>query len=794
MGAVRTTTLAALRRRRLQSVVIALVLLLATGAATLGLSVLVASHQPFDRAFTAANGAHLVLRFNGDVDRAALEATAHASTVTAAAGPWPVTAGAMAHPKGGLVMGAVFSARPTPDASIDAITMIAGRWWQVPGEAVLDASTARLLNKAVGDTIDVYPPLIETKGAQDTAPPPRPPAHKLTVVGIAQSVSTPDVAVWMSPDDVATLLPAGATGSPDLEMLYRVTPSATAADLGAATASIVNSLPADAVTGSQTYLDLRASADRLADLYVPVLLAFSVFALLAAAFMIANVVSGVVLTSYRDIGVMKAIGFTPRQVSAVLVGETFTPAAVGSVAGVVLGTIGSRPVIADTASSFGVPPAYDASIEVGAAVVALAFAIAILAAVGPAVRAGRLSAVTAMTRGVAPSAHASGGRLRRAGLALPLALPMRLGISAGLAHPGRAAMTLGALVVGVAAATFSLGLNASLLRVVNDIDRSVAAPVRAEVMDGGADTAPLSAAIAALPGTGRFVAVGEAEVSVPGMAPVPFVGYDGDSAWLGYAIISGRWFAGPGEVVAPTNFLTQSGLHVGDTFALTLDGRSVQVRLVGEIFDTERDEDNGLLLRGTWSDLAALQPSAQAGRWEAVPAQGVDAHAYESALQDVIGSRAQVYVEGDSSSDDSFLLFLSVVGLLGGVLVVISLGGVFNTVLLETRQRTREVAVLKTIGLTPRQVVGMVIATVVPAGLVAGVVGVPIGLAAQRLVLTTMGQVAAKTNIPPQEFDVFPPLAFLGLALLGLVIGAVGAWLPAQRAARARIAPVLQAE
>ena len=118
----------------------------------------------------------------------------------------------------------------------------------------------------------------------------------------------------------------------------------------------------------------------------------------------------------------------------------------------------------------------------------------------------------------------------------------------------------------------------------------------------------------------------------------------------------------------------------------------------------------------------------------------------------------------------------------------------FNTVLLETRQRTREVAVLKAVGLTPAQVVAMVIATVVPVGLVAGLIGVPIGLAAQRLVLTYMGDVAAGTRVPAEVFDVFPLIVLVGLGLLGLVIGAAGAYLPAQRAARASIAPLLQAE
>ena len=63
MGAVRLKTLADLRRRRLQSFGIALVLLLSTAAGTLALSILVESHAPFEHAFEAANGAHLVIRY-----------------------------------------------------------------------------------------------------------------------------------------------------------------------------------------------------------------------------------------------------------------------------------------------------------------------------------------------------------------------------------------------------------------------------------------------------------------------------------------------------------------------------------------------------------------------------------------------------------------------------------------------------------------------------------------------------------------------------------------------------------
>ena len=144
--------------------------------------------------------------------------------------------------------------------------------------------------------------------------------------------------------------------------------------------------------------------------------------------------------------------------------------------------------------------------------------------------------------------------------------------------------------------------------------------------------------------------------------------------------------------------------------------------------------------------------------------------------------------------DDSFLLFLSVVATMGFVLVAVSIAGVFDVVILETRQQAHEMAILKAVGMTPRQVVTMVVASVVPVGLVAGLVGVPVGMAFQRIALGYMGQVAAETRIAAVTFDVFTPLTIVGLTLAGLATAAVGAYLPAQRAARAPIAPILQGE
>ena len=139
--------------------------------------------------------------------------------------------------------------------------------------------------------------------------------------------------------------------------------------------------------------------------------------------------------------------------------------------------------------------------------------------------------------------------------------------------------------------------------------------------------------------------------------------------------------------------------------------------------------------------------SRPAGRCSPPPASIVED--YRDLAQDAIGPGAQVVRRRGLVRRASFLLFLSVISLLGIVLIVMSLGGVFDTVLLEMRQRTREMAVLKALGLAPRQVVVMVIASVVPGG--------SPGRRHRRarwaswpsaLVLGYMGQVAAGTRDP----------------------------------------------
>ena len=104
-------------------------------------------------------------------------------------------------------------------------------------------------------------------------------------------------------------------------------------------------------------------------------------------------------------------------------------------------------------------------------------ALTALAALGPALRAGRLSAVQAIAAGRAPrtgrgyAAHRLAARLR-------LPRPVGLGLAAPFARPARTAVSLAAIAFGATAVIFAFGLNSSLSRAAQSQTHSATVPVQ----------------------------------------------------------------------------------------------------------------------------------------------------------------------------------------------------------------------------------------------------------------------------------------------------------------------------
>ena len=100
------------------------------------------------------------------------------------------------------------------------------------------------------------------------------------------------------------------------------------------------------------------------------------------------------------------------------------------------------------------------------------------------------------------------------------------------------------------------------------------------------------------------------------------------------------------------------------------------------------------------------------------------------------------------------------------ILVAVAGLGVMGGIVLDTHERIRDLGIHKALGMTPRQTVALVIASVAVPGLTGGAPGVPLGLAVHRIVMPAMGH-SAGLRLPEVVLDVNRAPELLLLALGG---------------------------
>ncbi|KKD05703.1 efflux ABC transporter, permease [Streptomyces sp. WM6386] len=767
----------------MQTLVVGLATMMAVAASVLGGTLLVVSGGPFDDAFARQHGAHLSVQFDaGKVSAGQLSKSKDADGVSSAAGPFrtaTVTPRSDGRDNPGWPMTVV--GRGGPGRDVDEAALLDGRWPTRSGEIVLSANSA----------------LIPTMGMKITFPD-LSGDPTLTVVGVARSV-TQTADAWVVPSQMAALTVPGSGG---YQMLYRFTDAGTAAQITAGGKVVTKSLPQGAAVGEQSWLTVKKTVERDTALYVPFLMAFGALGLVMSVLIVGNVVASAVGTGTRRIGVLKAVGFTPAQVVRAYVGQALIPAAVGATLGVLAGHLLAVPVLAEAQDVYGtssltVAPWVDLTVLAGVLglVVATAWASAL--------RAGRLRTVDALAVGRSDSEGRGRWAARLAGR-LPLPRPVALGLARPFARPARALAMGTAILFGTIAVTFTVGMGASLGQVMtarahNAADVVVPAPVpdfgpRSPGSEKKPDVDPsaVAAAIEAAPGTGRYYRATRVRATVSALTgTIEVNSFTGDASWGGYTMVSGRWIERTGEAVVPTPFLTATSTRVGDTVTLNGLAQPVTVRIVGEVFDTRND---GMQVFTDAATLKDAHPDLTETSHHIAVTPGTDATAYTDALnKDLTPLGAGARAGGRNSGSDMVVTLNALSAILTLMLVAVAALGVLNGVLLDTRERVREIGVHKALGMTPRQTVAMVLTSVVVMGLVAGALGVPLGVALHGWVIPAMGD-SVGLRLPGSVTAVYHAAELFPLTLGGLLIATLGALLPAGWAARARTATALRTE
>ena len=364
-------------------------------------------------------------------------------------------------------------------------------------------------------------------------------------------------------------------------------------------------------------------------------------------------------------------------------------------------------------------------------------------------------------------------------------------------NPSRTAVTAAALMIGLALVTFvtvfSAGLKSSVAQV---IDENFAGGLVIQNSDGFSPI-PAGAAVAArkVPGVELVATIRSTEAKLLGRgskakvtAPSPDVDRAVEIEWKRGGPATLRDLR-DGEAIVSDSFASDHGLAIGDSFRLlSQTGAKPAFRVVGE-FDSklgvlgsvivtqatmtrafrQTQDTIDFVIAAPGADEAEVQAALTAGAEAAFPtAEVLNQQELKESREEQIGQLVNLF---------NALLLLA---------IVISLFGIANTLALSIHERTRELGMLRAIGMTRRQVRSMIRYEAVITALIGAILGMVLGVIFAALISQ------------PLEDDGFtlsyPVGSLIGLLVLAAFAGVLAAILPARRASRLDVLDSLQYE
>ncbi len=427
-----------LRLRRAEATLMLLVVTAATATLTLGLALSGVTASPYQHTRAVTHGPDVVAGSAGAAHGGgvpgALTALENAPGVTGFSGPYPVVGPVLRI--GGRTIPTGFNAegRSQAPAAIDQPKVTQGTWVR-PGGIVVEPTYAAEAHLAVGDRIT-----LSGGGTQGGRP--------FRVVGLAVTAAEPSVnapgQIWLTEADARSLISRSDPVYYELNLKLADPARATAFADARGTSEV--SLQSWQQIASHDAKQLQIEQAALG-------VGGSLLGLLAIA-SLAVLAGGRVAEQSRRVGLLKAVGSSPRLVAGVLLAEHLAVALAAAAAGLAAGWL-AAPLLSSPADGLlGVPGAPSLTIATVGIVTLAALAVALLATLGPASRAGRTSTVAAL----ANAARAPRRTRWLIALSRRLPTPLLLGLRLAGRRPRRLVFSALSVAIVVAAMTGVLNM------------------------------------------------------------------------------------------------------------------------------------------------------------------------------------------------------------------------------------------------------------------------------------------------------------------------------------------------
>ncbi|NEC72187.1 ABC transporter permease [Streptomyces rochei] len=257
-----------------------------------------------------------------------------------------------------------------------------------------------------------------------------------------------------------------------------------------------------------------------------------------------------------------------------------------------------------------------------------------------------------------------------------------------------------------------------------------------------------------------------------------------------YPLTDGRAPRGEGEILIDSKTAGRTGYGVGDTVRMSVDGPVITPKVVG-VFTTD---DGGVAAGGslTLFDTATAQKLfGKAGTYDEIDVKakdGVTQAALKAELDKALPKDLVETTTAEKLADDQAeAIASSMSGMKQGLLVFAGIAlfvGTFiiaNTFTMLVAQRTKELALMRAVGASRRQVTRSVLIEAFVVGVVAAVTGLLAGIgigAGMRALMSSMGEVVPDGPLVVSAGTVVAALA------VGVLVTMLAAWLPGRRAAK----------
>ena len=372
------------------------------------------------------------------------------------------------------------------------------------------------------------------------------------------------------------------------------------------------------------------------------------------------------------------------------------------------------------------------------------------------------------------------------------------GIAAALS---RTAVAIAALTIAVSAA---IGVGVMIASFREAVVRWLEGTLRADIyvsapsLVGSRPDATLdpdlAARLAATPGVMSVSTSRGVMVAGPG-GPVQVVALDLDPArrprWrFREGGSDGVWDAGADAVIVSEPYANRHGARAGGTVRLRTDRGEREFRVAGVFYDYGSSAGVVVMSRRAydraWDDRRISSLAADVS-------PGADPEGVMAAMRDRAGGQDLVIRSNRALREGSLAIFdrtFAITGVLRTLTVVVAFIGVLAALMALGLERAREVGVLRTLGLTPRQVWVLLTAQSGLMGLIAGVLAVPGGLLLAWVLVFVINRRSFGWTMP---LSPSPSILLQGIALSVLAAVLAGLY-PAWRMAAALPADAVRDE